>query len=266
LREEEQPLRGKLSALAEERVRLLLSDDDKSLAAIDQRARDLHLDLEKIEVAIPEFEKQLQALTERETEASKQRRYDEAATSLVDAEKRVLAEYPKLIGGVLKLIELAAEAMLQVERANENLPSGESPIVLPQMFGGQMPSKPEVIRSRQVVEKWTFEATGKIVNAERDVVTTGAGRGVLEGASQNQPVLLRRFEEITFNPVESQSWNAAFFEMLRLPKLDGSEAAIWRGGADTPDALLEEVRQALSNLRNKPAQRPRPVQTRLEPL
>jgi hypothetical protein len=225
------------------------------------------------EIAVERAEALVNALRERflqacetESEAEREQQYEAAKYALAEAGQKVGTDYPKLVGGLLKLIELVAEALQAVERANDNLPAGQLPIVLPPAFGGQMPAKPEVVLSRQVVEKWTFEATGKIVDAERDVVTTGAGRGVLEGANRNQPVLLRRFEEITFNPVESQSWNAAFFEMLRLPKLDESEAAVWRGGADTPGALLEEVRQALSNLRNKPAPRPRPVQTRLVPL
>jgi hypothetical protein len=265
----ERALQDAQEALARARITYtaaLLDEDPKAAPRTRSVISECEIAVERGEALVSALRERFLQACESESQAEAEQDYQAAKNALAEAEQKISVDYPKLAGGILKLIEFAAEAMLQVERANENLPSGESPIVLPPMFGGQMPSKPEVIRSRQVVEKWTFEATGKIVDAERDVVTTGAGRGVLEGANRNQPVLLRRFEEITFNPVESQSWNAAFFEMLRLPKLDGSEAAVWRGGADTPEALLEDVRQALSNLRNKPAQRPRPVQTRLVPL
>lgn len=259
--------RAELAQVAEKRTDLLLNDDDAGLDKLDRRAEALHRVLERCAFALPELQKRLASVRDRDAENARIASYELAVQKGLEAEKRLKLGYPKLAAELLQLAGIAADAIAAADAANQDLPEGRQLIEQPEIVSRATKALPEEIVGRKSVELWVFEGSENVVRDQERVRPADGGIGILEGDSRLLRCVKKTFLEVRYHPAVRRNWELRFDQLIRLPGLSPRDPDVWNP-IGLPDAhLISEVAaDAAAAVKAAKAPLPsRPVHVRLEP-
>lgn len=111
------------SGLEAKRRQILIAGDDRELAEIEDAITLANREIERTVAMREELERRLAVLDDAEEVVERQRRYDFAVASAVQARK-ALGRYPDLVRQIVEGLGAIAKAELAIKAANAALPSG----------------------------------------------------------------------------------------------------------------------------------------------
>ncbi|MDI4656020.1 hypothetical protein [Xanthobacter autotrophicus] len=210
--------RGRLEGLEAKRPEALLGGDEARLAHRSQ-LNTARADLEDAEAARTAVRERLEAARLEEAEKARRAAYSKADAAQRTAQTELLAKYPIVIGELLRLRELVADAERLREIANGDLPEGASP--LPETESVRdLPGQPRSVVSSEIEELWVGEGGAPVDQAavrSRDgrtghvTVQTGFGSHAI-------PVTRQTFEKRRVRPWQAPIYGERLSD-LSIPPL-----------------------------------------------
>lgn len=250
--------------------------DEAAASAAREEAATLSWRAERMAKSIAVLREAHQAAKDREDLGRRRAAYDDARDALARAEAALVERWPALAGEMRDLLVMAAEASAKAIRANEALPAGAEPLVIPGAIDGTRPAAEERILGSAVVETWVDEITGQPV--EERFMSTEAdqlGRRVLAGsggASDPRYAVKGNVRRVEFVPARRAERGSPIYAETTIPGLAGG-VPFWtpQDGRPDPDRALaaheeRETRRAQGDDAGAVRVRHEPVAGKVTPI
>ena len=237
-------------ALEIERRRVLVSGDDRDLAAIEEKIVAANRQIERSLAMREEFEARLDRLDDTAAEQARKKAYDFALSERGRAEK-ALKRYPAVARQIVELLAEIATAELAIASANADLPAGAVSIGLAEMHLRGLPADEREIVSEESFAAWHYEAGGGAVDQKDSgkIFSTDGRTGRLDlsrdGALRSYRVIKRDFVRQSINEGRPAYQPASLAASITLPGLLPGQPEIWfpyEGGAAEKLARIEDAR------------------------
>lgn len=221
----------------------LLTTDEPALRKLVDARTDAGVRVDRALALVAALGERLAAAQDREAEADRVAKYEEARREADGAAAALLEMYPAFARGLADLLRGIAKAEIAVERANGDLPRGANPLPGVEARVRDVPgTKRELVGEREV-ELWCRPGErmpGTLDQARVQIGHSGGGY-IRPPSGPVMNVVKRQYIERRY--AESASGNAAdrFSKSLNLPGLRACDPPIFRAAAPMTMPTPREV-------------------------
>ncbi|MFC3323323.1 hypothetical protein [Mesorhizobium cantuariense] len=257
--------------LEAERRNLLVSGDDKDLAAVEEKIAAANRVIERSIAMRSELERRLAAIHGEEIEAERRQRFEAAKAATVEAGK-AMAKYHGLARQIVDILETVAAAEVAIEATNKQLPVGEALLRSAEHIARGLGGAPREIVSQEKIEKWYYAGAAAAWGAVQEnqiggIKSDGGRSGELvvdvrnEGQPRRYPVERKTVLRTVLLEAQGADRVTPLAAAIHLPALPSGAADLWAPcGPDGLVALLGQnchrVLEAVAARRTAPAQKP----------
>ncbi len=136
---------------------------------------------------------------------------------------RIRTELARISTDLRRLLKDVAAAALETDSLNSELPAGEPYVLDANALARGRPSMPREVVSEVEKSLWVFEATGRLVGNQDEVVPVDAFSGRL--GVHDARCAKRPFKVTTYLPEQRSQTAEPLFELISIPNFDGPGAS-----------------------------------------
>lgn len=241
---------AEVARLERERHALLLDGTDAQVADMDERIAAANRQVERVGAAREALLERIAATQIAEDEASRSRLYSEAKRARDAAVKDLQTLYPKHAQALVELLRTVAAADALVERANEQLPSGDERLVSVEGLARREANRAAYQVSEERFSAWCYPNGTQIHRDDQGTLTPNAvgphGFWRPFGAEAKEVLVTRReFRRVTTMPEATGRQAPSLASTLNLPGLRPSHCPYWAADqASHPGSILAAIEAA----------------------
>jgi hypothetical protein len=178
----------------------------------------------------------LERLTAGLAKGAEDQKRDEADAALrkriADARKandalaaRIRTDGGRLLTELKTLMRDVAQATIDTNALNANLPGDEAPIAIADFLARDTAVFPRIDLKTEELELWVMRDTGNLVGNQDAVTAIDGETGYFDANNMRFKCVKRRFKSSTFHPPLAGDHPGHLFSLVRLPAFDGPGTA-----------------------------------------